>query len=82
MLAVLSSTDICQPQQAIETGRKAPETNVEEANSEERFMMIFVNKRQVYALPQGPLMRHQMQKGNMFLHQRVEKNLEDKLRVS
>ena len=45
-------------------------------------MMVFVKKRQVKALPQGPLMGHQMQKGNMYLHQRVEKYLEDKLRVS
>ena len=45
-------------------------------------MMMFVKKRQVKALPQGPLMGHQMQKGNMYLHQRVEKNLEDKLRVN
>ena len=44
-------------------------------------MMMFVKKRQVKALPQGPLMGHQMQKGNMYLPQRVEKNLEDKLRV-
>ena len=42
-------------------------------------MMMFVKKRQVKVLPQGPLMGHQMQKGNMYLNQRVEKNLEDKL---
>ena len=82
LLAVLSSMDICQPQEAIEPGRKAPETNGEEANPEESIMMMFVKKRQVKALPQGLLMRHQVQKGNMYLHQRVEKNLEGKLRVS
>ena len=30
----------------------------------------------------SPLMGNQTQKGKMYLHQRVEKNLEDKLRVS
>ena len=35
MLPSLSSMDICQSQQAIERGRKAPETNGEEANPEE-----------------------------------------------
>ena len=35
LLAILSSMDICQPQQAIEPGRKAPKTNGEEANPEE-----------------------------------------------
>ena len=39
-------------------------------------MMMFVKKRQVKALP--PLMGHEIQKGNMNLHQRVEKNLKDK----
>ena len=32
----LSSTHICQPEQVIELGKKAPETNTEQANSEER----------------------------------------------
>ena len=35
LLPSLSSMDICQSQQAIERGRKAPETNGEEANPEE-----------------------------------------------
>ena len=35
LLPILSSIDICQPQQAIEPGRKAPETNGEDANPEE-----------------------------------------------
>ena len=35
--------------------------------------MMFVKKRQVKALPQGPLLWHQMEKGKMYLHQRVEK---------
>ena len=65
--------DICQPQQAIEPGRKAPETNGEETNLEERAMlMMFVKKRQVKALPQRLLCGHQIQKGNMYLHQLVK----------
>ena len=35
LLPVISSLDNCQLQQAIEPGRKAPETNDEEANPEE-----------------------------------------------
>ena len=35
LLPIISSMDNCQPQQAIEPGRKAPETNGEEANPEE-----------------------------------------------
>ena len=35
LLPVISSLDNCQLQQAIESGRKAPETNDEEANPEE-----------------------------------------------
>ena len=34
-MPILSSMDIFQPQQAIEPGRKAPETNDEESNPEE-----------------------------------------------
>ena len=34
-LLPISSMDICQHQQAIEPGRKAPETNEQEANPEE-----------------------------------------------
>ena len=69
-----------QPQQAIEPGRKATETNGDKANLEAMITM-FAKKRQVQALPEGPLIGHQMEKGNMCLHQQVEKNLEDKLRV-
>ena len=35
LLPIKSSTDNCQPQQAIEPGRKAPVTNSKEANPEE-----------------------------------------------
>ena len=35
LFPILSSMDICQHQQAIEPGRKAPETNGQEANPEE-----------------------------------------------
>ena len=35
LLPILSLTDICQPQQAIEPGKKAPETIGKEANPEE-----------------------------------------------
>ena len=35
LLPIISSMNNCQPQQAIEPGRKAPETNGEEANPEE-----------------------------------------------
>ena len=31
-------------------------------------MMIFAKKSQVQALPQGPLMGHQMEKGNMYTY--------------
>ena len=71
--------DSSQPQQAIEPGRIAPEINGEEANPEESHNMMFAKKRQVQALLQGPLMGHQMEKGNMYQHWRVEKDLEDKL---
>ena len=35
--------------------------------------MMFAKKSHVQALPQGPLMGHQMEKGNMYLCQRAEK---------
>ena len=35
LLPIINSMDYCQPQQAIEPGRKAPETNDEETNPEE-----------------------------------------------
>ena len=35
-------------------------------------MMMFAKKRQVLALPQGPLTGHQMEKGGMCLHHRIE----------
>ena len=69
--------------QAIELSRKAPETNGEEVILKKvRIMIIFAKKRQVKALLQGNLTGHQMEEGNMYLHQGVQKNLEDKLRVS
>ena len=80
LLPIISSMDNCQ---AIELSRKAPETNGEEVILKKvRIMIIFAKKRQVKALLQGHLTGHQMEEGNMYLHQGVQKNLEDKLRVS
>ena len=36
-------------------------------------MIMFAKKRQVKAYSQGPLMGHQLEKGSMYLHQRIEK---------
>ena len=69
LLPITSSMVNCQPQQTTETGRKAPKTNGEEANPEENHD----DDRKVTVLSEGPLMGHQMLKGNMYLHQRVEK---------
>ena len=74
--------DICQAQQAIEPGRKAPLTNSEELNPEERHDDEVSEEEASQGSSSRSLIRHQMQKGNMYLHQRVQKNLEDKLRVS
>ena len=45
-------------------------------------VMMFAKKKQVQADTQDPLIGYQMEKRNMYLHHQVEKNLEDKLRVS
>ena len=52
LLPITSSMDICQPQQVIEPGRKAPETNGKEANLEE--------SHDDDVCEEGPLMGHQM----------------------
>ena len=69
LLPILSSMDICQPQQAIEPGRKAPETNGEEANPEKSHNDDVCEEE----ASQDPLRRHQMRKGNMYLYQREKK---------
>ena len=71
----------CQPQQAIETGRKTPETNDQEANHDECHDNVCEEEASQSSFSR-PLMGHQLEKGNMYLHQRIEKNLEEKLRVS
>ena len=35
LLSILSSAEVCQPQQAIETGRKAPETDGKETTNKQ-----------------------------------------------
>ena len=70
LLPITSSMDNFRSQQAIEPRRKAPKTNGEGANPKKAAMLIF------------PKMGHQMEKRNPYLHHRIEKNLEDKLRVS
>ena len=82
LLPILSSMDKCQHQQAIEPGRKAPETNGQEANPEESHDDDVCEEEASQGSSSRSSDGASMQKGNMFLHQRVEKNLEDKLRVS
>ena len=55
-LLPVSSMDICQHQQAIQPGKTAPESKGQEANLKKAMTMMFVKKRQVKVLPQGPLM--------------------------
>ena len=74
--------DNCQPQQAIEPGRKAPEINGKEANLEESHDGDVCEEEASPGSSSRSFDGHQMEKGNMYLHQRVEKSLEDKLRVS
>ena len=81
-MPILSSMDKCQHQQAIEPGRKAPETNGQEANPEESHDDDVCEEEANQGSSSRSSDGASMQKGNMFLHQRVEKNLEDKLRVS
>ena len=69
LLPIISLMNYCQPQHAIEPERKTPETKSEEANPERAMMMMFAKKRQVKALPHGPLMGYQMDEGNMYLHE-------------
>ena len=80
LLLIFNLMNICQPQQATEPGRKALETNGEEANPEES------NDYDVCVedASQGCSSRSSNGASNAkrYLHQRVEKNLEDKLRVS
>ena len=45
LLPIASSMDNCQPQQAIEPGRKVPETNGKEVNPEEVMMMMMLAKK-------------------------------------
>ena len=72
LLPIISSTDNCQPQQAIEPGRKVPETNGEQVNPEESHDDDDDDDDDVCeeeASPQGPPMGHQMEKENLHLHQ-------------
>ena len=82
-MPLISSMDNCQPQQAIEPGRKAPQTNGKEANPEEIHDDDDVCEEEAN---QGSSSRSSDGVSNakikIYLHQRVEKNLEDKLRVS
>ena len=73
-LPILSSIDICQPQQAIEPGRNLLKLMEKMLILKKAMTMMFVKKRQVKALPQGPLIGHQIQKENMYLQQRETMN--------
>ena len=67
LLPIASSMDNCQPQQAIEPGRKVPETNGKEVNPEESHDDDDVSEEE--ASPQGTPTGHQMEKENLHLHQ-------------
>ena len=71
----------CQPQQAIETGRKTPETNDQEANHDECHDNVCEEEASQSSFSRSSN-GASTGKGNMYLHQRIEKNLEEKLRVS
>ena len=82
LLPIISFMDNCQPQQAIEPGRKALVTNDEEVNLEESYDDDVCEGEGSQGSSSRSSMEHQMQKGNICLHQRVKQNLEGKLRVS
>ena len=67
--------DNCQPQQAIEPGRKVPETNGEEANPEESHVDNVCKEEEGQGSSSSSLIGHQMGKGIMYLHQQVEKKI-------
>ena len=73
LLPIVSSMDNCQPQQSIEPGRKAPETNGEEANPEECHHDDVCEEEASPGSSSKCYVGHQMEKANMYLHQRVEK---------
>ena len=57
LLPIISSMDNCQPKKAIEPGRKKlMKLMAKKLLLKKATMMMFLKKRHVQALPQGPLM--------------------------
>ena len=71
LLAILSSMAFVNPNRLLNQEEKHLKLMLKKLILKKTMMIMFVKKRQVKALPQGPLMGHQMKKGNMYLHQRT-----------
>ena len=74
LLPIISAMDNCvNPNRLLNQEEKLLKLMAKKLILKKAMMMIFPKKRHFQALPQGPLIRHQKEKGNMYLHQPVKK---------